>query len=351
MSAASHIRGRLSLLLPAAALLLAPMHLSAVDFGSSFSDYTSIESVSVGGTLPNLSASDWWYGCAPTSAGMMMAYYDTNGYNGYSYGNLIPGGTAGYSNVGAWPNGQLLRSTIASEGHQRDYYNAATYGYNNGGDSGFGYLEEHDDLASLTHTYDCLADFMGTSQDAFGGPNGSSSTCYYSNGSRLYISEMINEGFAVNTAVGIAAYVNFAGYSVANCYTHYSDLHMKARTGGGFTFDDYAAEIAAGRPVLLAYSDPDIGGHMMLGVGVDEDAQLIEFLDTWDDELQNMAWDGDFYGLTLQGVISMELATVPEPATTAACLGLLVLAFVMYRRSRHKPLRECTANNLSNRIN
>ena len=36
----------------------------------------------------------WWYGCAPTSAGMMMGYYDQKGYGGLSYGNLVSGGTA-----------------------------------------------------------------------------------------------------------------------------------------------------------------------------------------------------------------------------------------------------------------
>ena len=37
-------------------------------------------------------AYDWWYGCSPTSAGMMMGYYDRNGYGGLSYANLVRGG-------------------------------------------------------------------------------------------------------------------------------------------------------------------------------------------------------------------------------------------------------------------
>ncbi|MFA5256705.1 MAG: hypothetical protein WC360_01020 [Opitutales bacterium] len=312
------------------------MHLHAVVFGSTSGDFASVESVSFGGTLPNLSASDWWYGCLPTSAGMMMAYYDTNGYKGFSYGNLVPGGTVGYSNVGAWPNGHLLRSVIASEGHQRDYYNAATYGYNTGGDYGFGYMEDNDDLASPTHTFDCLADFMGTSQDGYGIINGGTFVEFKDDGSRYYASAQINDGFSISGAAGLEAYVNFAGYGVASCFTQRSDIYLSSSTGGGFTFDDYAAEIAAGRPVIILYENPRIGGHAMLGVGVDEDAQLIEFLNTWDDELNTIAWDGDFYGLSLIGVIGMELATVPEPATTAAGLGVIVIAVAMYRRARRK---------------
>jgi len=36
----------------------------------------------------------WWYGCTATSAGMMMGYYDINGYGGLNYGNLVPGEVA-----------------------------------------------------------------------------------------------------------------------------------------------------------------------------------------------------------------------------------------------------------------
>lgn len=36
----------------------------------------------------------WWYGCSPTAAGMLMGYYDINGYAGETYDNLIPGAVA-----------------------------------------------------------------------------------------------------------------------------------------------------------------------------------------------------------------------------------------------------------------
>ncbi|MDY7002187.1 MAG: hypothetical protein SVS15_10460, partial [Thermodesulfobacteriota bacterium] len=43
---------------------------------------------------------DWWHGCSPTSAGMMMGYYDREGYGGLSYNNLVPGVTAESSTYG-----------------------------------------------------------------------------------------------------------------------------------------------------------------------------------------------------------------------------------------------------------
>jgi len=343
MAIHSFIRPRISLLLSISALLLPSVHLRAMDLGSSFSSLGTVNALSFGGTLPHLSASDWWYGCMPTSAGMMMAYYDTNGYKGASYGNLVPGGTAGYSNVGTWPSGQLLRSVIASEGHQRDYYNATTYGYNTGGDDKFGFGDENDDLASPTHAYNCLADFMGSSQDAHAGSNGNTLAEFKEDGSCYFASDQINDGFNVSAVTGLEAYVNYAGYCVASCFSQYSDLYMSASTGGGFTFEDYAAEIEAGRPVIILYLNPDIGGHAMLGVGVNEDTQEIEFLNTWDDEVNTIAWDGDFYGLSLVGVISMELVAVPEPATTAAGIGVIVMVFAFYRRKRTMHLKAVSA--------
>ena len=41
-----------------------------------------------GGVLTNSPGYDWWYGCSPTSAGMIMAYYDRNGYGGLAAQNI-----------------------------------------------------------------------------------------------------------------------------------------------------------------------------------------------------------------------------------------------------------------------
>lgn len=110
----------------------------------------------------------WWYGCSPTSVGMIMGWYDRNGYDGCVYPDLIPGGTAGFStHVRDWDglnyewaaNGDTLASkTIASSGHIEDFYQE-------------GYLASGDDQYT-GRPFDCLADFMGTSQDSDGRKNG-----------------------------------------------------------------------------------------------------------------------------------------------------------------------------------
>lgn len=122
---------------------------------------------------PHSPSYGWWYGCSPTSAGMMMGFYDLKGYGGKSYANLDPYGPAATSTIhsdGAW--NATIKSVIASQGHVVDFYRYAncipdlkTHGYGAFGVSG-------DDVAYPTHSFNSLADFMGTSQDAVGNSNG-----------------------------------------------------------------------------------------------------------------------------------------------------------------------------------
>ncbi|MGA1792122.1 MAG: hypothetical protein ACMUIM_11600 [bacterium] len=79
---------------------------------------------------------DWWYGCAPTSAGMMMGYFDIYGYNSITY-DLIPGGVAESSSFYTGTNVPIDRlldppspigptllcnRAIASSGHLADFW-------------------------------------------------------------------------------------------------------------------------------------------------------------------------------------------------------------------------------------
>jgi len=293
--------------------------------------------------LSNTTSSDWWYGCSPTTAGMIMAYYDTNGYNGYSYGNLIPGGTATNA-FGDWPNGSLLRNAIASEGHQKDFFSATIYGYNYGGNSD-AYGKSGDDLTTGLHSFNCLADFMGTSQDQWGKSNGSTGNFYDENGARTFGYSLIAAGNMGLANVGMEEYVRYCGYDVTSTFTQYADVYMQDNYSleTGFSFYDYMAEIDAGRPMYLSILDPNAGGHAIMGFGYQEEGQLIEFYNTWDEQMHTMAWDGTYdisgstssYSFGLRAVLGMELATVPEPATCALLAGLATLTLAAYRKRTH----------------
>src|SRR3989339_478683 len=78
-------------------------------------------SFSEGLCLPDAGNYDMWYGCAPTAAGMMLGWYDRNGYP-----NLVPGGDAELSTFGK-PD-CLVNSSIASPGHINDFFRKG-YGF------------------------------------------------------------------------------------------------------------------------------------------------------------------------------------------------------------------------------
>ena len=268
---------------------------------------------------------DWWYGCSPTSAGMMMCQYDRNGFD-----NLIPGGLAETNSYGGGggldfdldPTPDLLcNKAIASAGHIADFW----VGY---GQSG------NDPLASgraIPGEFDCLADFMGTSQDNtdpnYTNSDGGTTFFNFTDGSPIYTTDLEFYGIDEYSGMyGIYEYINYAGYEVEDIYNQYVDALGKTY---GFTLAQYMAEIDAGRPVLI-----HIEGHTMLGYGYDDgDPNNINVYDTWNPNGMNpgtMTWGG-YYGAALHRSVTV-LEIVPEPTT----LGLLAMGLLAVTRRRRR---------------
>jgi hypothetical protein len=266
------------------------------------------------GNPTTLAASDyaWWYGCSPTSAGMMMGYYDRKGYGGMSYGNLVPGGVAEqqtYGNPGA-----LANKIIASPDHIADFYSG---GLNASGD----------DKAPPWHNFNSLADFMGTSQDASGNPNGWTTFYYWTDGSRMTASQMYALGAYYRDSdgmYGMDEYFRYAGYGTGDITTDNNFYTQKISTGGaGFTFADYMTEINAGRVVMI-----QVEGHSMLGYGYDDATNLVFLYDTWALNGGTMTWGGAYSGMQQWGVTCFTpTGAVPLPPSLlllGSGLGLLV---------------------------
>ena len=267
-------------------------------------DGVSVSQHSVGAQVlvTNACDYDWWYGCSPTSAGMMMGHYDREGRT-----NLVPGGVAEMETYVGPPTGAaaLANNAIASPGHIADFYVA-------------GYGASGDDVTPPHHSFNCLADFMGTSQDSVGNSNGSTTFYYYTDGSRFYEANAVTHLVQDDSGMyGVGEYLDYSGYSDPDrvLYNQYIDAHGATY---GFTLAQYQQEIDEGRPVII-----QVEGHSMCGVGYDDASTDIFIQDTWSSGPHTMAWGGSYSGMLHYGVMVLE---IPEPASlTLLCLTGLAL--------------------------
>lgn len=295
-------------------------------------DYEIIKTVSESAVVLNeVPTSTWTYGCSPTAAGMIFGYYDRNGY---------PNMYTGPANDGVAPLTDLGSQTslIASEngfdggttnGHVDDYW--VSYG-SKGPDPW-----ETDNLTE--HTWDSVADFMGTNQwkwDFVGADgdkdfNFDGSTAlwmYSSSGAKLYNYVPPASRGLPQTALsyGLRLFAESRGYQVLVNYTQKIDTLYAE----GFSFNDYMAEIDSGFPVML-----QLVGHSMVGIGYDEADQIVYLHDTWDNGVHSMTWGGSYAGMNQMAVTIVHLdgavSSIPEPATIAI-LSLGSLTLLVKRR-------------------
>jgi len=149
---------------------------------------------------------EWWYGCAPTSGGMLVGYWD--GRPGF--GNLFDGDASVET--------PATRAMIASEAH-----------IISGAENGYGKGDWHNSSSYPDHESnpDCIADFMHTVD---GGTYGAD----IAPGLEAYV-EWDNPGTAINESYEATA------LTIEDPYWD----------GGTFTYADLKVEIDAGRPVLL----------------------------------------------------------------------------------------------------
>ena len=246
-------------------------------------------------------AYDWSYGCSATSAAMISAYYDRNGYpdmyTGPTNGSVMPLDNstwgAGECPLSASHNGIDGR---AIKGHVDDYWIAYL---NTDPDPWIGNWAEHTPP-------DCTGDFMRTNQSTYGNTDGSTSFVYYTNGAPTPCSDL--EGFGIDDdgGCGHKYFYESRGYTVVEQYNQYVDTQGEA---DGFTYAQYMAEIDAGRPVMI-----HVTGHTMVGIGYDDSANVVYFNDTWDylsGTTHSMIWGGSYLGMDLVAVTIAQLDVPP----------------------------------------
>jgi Peptidase_C39 like family len=199
-------------------------------------------------TISGVPAYYWHLGCGPTAAGMVIGYWDGHGFD-----DLAPGDV--------FTQTDAADEMIASEGpasNYSDYCEPLDYSSINPQPL----PDKSEDPPGDEHADDSVADYMKTSQS------------YYSN---YY-------GWSWFSAVGpamknYASSVGQPGYSVTT-----RNLYMRGNPT--LTWDNFRAEIDAGRPVVLLV---DSGGdgitdHFVTAIGYDVvgGAQEYACLNSWD---------------------------------------------------------------------
>ncbi|MGC9445292.1 MAG: C39 family peptidase, partial [Candidatus Methanospirareceae archaeon] len=250
---------------------------------------------------------DWCYGCSATAAAMMFGYYDRTGYSNM-YAGPTNGGVCPLTNT-VWGSGECPLSAthryydgLAVRGHVDDYW----YSYNSTVDPYYGNWPEHGYA-------DCTADFMGTNQYVHWlNQDGATTFYYYTSGAPLYDYSGCEPTKRDGTH-GMRLFVESRGYNVLFYGGHYQNyfqlIYGYEGNTQGFTFDQYKAEIDAGRPVII-----QVEGHSMLGYGYN-DPNTVYLHDTWDHSSHAMTWGGTYpYGsqnLQHYAVTVIQLAALP----------------------------------------
>jgi hypothetical protein len=260
--------------------------------------------------LPDVPAFNWSFGCSATSAAMISGYYDRTGYpnmyTGPTNGGVMPMDNSSWSD---WidSHGDTLHQCPLSAthnsldgrtipGHVDDYW--IYYGQ-----PGPDPWEDN----GQQHIYgDCTGDYMKTNQWIFDHPkkgynvDGSTIFYNYTNGAPLYWYQI--EGLNYDGEDGGYGHKQFyesRGYTVINMYNQYIDaLNLTY----GFTYNQYKAEIDAGRPVMI-----HITGHTMVGLGYNDATNLMYIHDTWDYNTYTMTWGGSYYGMDHMSVTIVQL--------------------------------------------
>ncbi|MBN2729717.1 MAG: T9SS type A sorting domain-containing protein [Bacteroidales bacterium] len=179
----------------------------------------------------------WRYGCGPTALGMVLGYYDENGFP-----NIFPGSAATQTPV--------VQQAISSTEHYNDYSLPLDY-----------YpsllLDKSEAPAGDEHANNCIADFMETSQSVIGN--------YY--------------GWSWSSDI-TSAYTDYLSY--ATTYQGSAQYHSFST----FSFSSFMSEMDANKP-MMALVDTDNDGytdHFITLIGYKQESGVDYYAcyQTWD---------------------------------------------------------------------
>ena len=279
-------------------------------------------------TMPQ---AEYMYGCAATSIGMLLGYYDLYGYTvdgvTYDLSNLIEGDISINSRgsddgeIYNMKDPSLLANFIASTSYIERFYKQTPED-----EKAYSFIDGDPSLGLNISAWDCLADYLGTGQYWRNPPD--EDEPYSPNQEDLATSEaactlsILNqtsqtwscdgEEIPIKYAdwkYGLSLYVESRGFALDEELTETFSIE-------DFSFDDFVEEIDAGHAVLVSMQSAS-GGHMVIAYGYNLSTREIIFDDTYRVDCR-MTWDGtyfyadDWYQLTGMSTVAFDVANA-EP--------------------------------------
>lgn len=186
----------------------------------------------------------WQHGCSPTSIGMIIGYYDGQGYS-----DLIVGDVTNQNNK--------VDNAIANNEHYNDY----SLPMDNNSE-----IKADKSETGGAHVSNCIADFMHTSWSADNLKYGESRV------------NATDDGF-----IGYIRYQNNEYYSLAS---------KVSWSSSAVTWNQFKYEIDNDRPVSITVDTDGDGDtdHMVAGIGYDDVNMLYGCYDTWDKDIHWFDW-------------------------------------------------------------
>ncbi|HIE11464.1 MAG TPA: hypothetical protein EYP62_07610 [Kiritimatiellae bacterium] len=236
--------------------------------------------------LLDIPAYDWHYGCFGTASGILMGYWDRNGFPNM-YTGPTANGIAPLTNSGTNSGIRSLWATQAAF----DGRSATNYGHVD--DYWITYESEDADpwhTRGCEHPPDCVGDFIGLNQNRWtnlnsecnGNRDGWAFNYFDTSGARrVNFTPGPEAGLpARDVQSGLRAYAQYRGYT-ADSFSQLVDIWTDTPPGQGFTFQDVVREIEAGYPLLLMLQDhiycrtsgynPDVHALVVCGYRVTDD--------------------------------------------------------------------------------
>lgn len=244
----------------------------------------------------------WRHGCGPTAVGMVVGYWDGQGFE-----NLVegPANITQYANVDS-PINEMIASSQGVQSHYSDYSLPLDYGWP--------VSQDRSELpAGDEHASNSVADFMRTSFSVDDIPYGGSWSSNVISGFKDYVNYINQQAGRFDKPSGASYYVGSSSAQLKNLW------------------DALVAEVDENRPMVFLLDSNGDGytDHFITAIGYDviDGQSYFIMYNTWDREMHQAAFNqisnGVPWGIAIGYSFNIEHGVDPNTLTEKGYLPLI----------------------------